>query len=711
MKRIITTTLSLCIFLLLGAQSKDTLFNKQLDDVVVTANRSERNKGNIAVPVTLVSQKQIFQTGSLRLQNILEEQTGLAVVNSPLSTSLNGYPNPFGQGIQLLGLDPAYTSILLDGEPLVGRNAGILKLGRLATGNIRQVEIVKGPSSSLYGSEAMAGVINILTEYPQKENISVQLHGASNETYGMSGSYGNKFANTVVQAFANYYSSNGYDLDPNLYGKTVDPYRNYSLQAKLISEISPRDKFTLSVRNFHERQNNNYEIIYQGNLSVVKGHTDENDLSAFAQWLHKPAEKTKWYLRTFFNTYSNNAFVNLDKTDIRFDETTFKQYIVKPEIQFEKNKDHSRYVAGLGVNIEMIDASRYAGKKDLHTFYAFTQKEWYFNQKKWTLIAGGRIDKRTDFDLRVSPHIAVAYQPDEHWKWTASAGLGFKAPDFRHMYLSFNNAQIGYSLIGANVLSDELFKLQQQGLIADSIDLNPYRAIKNLNPETSFGIHTGLKYQGKYLQADIGIFRNDVNDLIDNYLLPVTKTNGGNIYSYRNIRRIYTQGIEFNAATNILHPFRVSIGYQFLESADKDVLDEIKAGKLYSRDPVTYDVTLLKRKNYGGLFNRSKHSGNIKLEYDDEKHGWNAYIRMVYRGRFGYTDINGNGVADIDAEYVKSFWIGNISASKNLHHGVTIQAGVENLLGYTNAAILPQYAGRLFFVNLNCNLGNLISKK
>jgi outer membrane receptor for ferrienterochelin and colicins len=118
--------------------SQDSIFNKEKDlsEVVVAANRSERKLGNVAVPVQLVSQKTILQTGSLRLQDILQEQTGLVIVNSTLGSALNGYPNPFGQGVQMLGLDPAYTLILLDGEPLIGRNGGILKLGRLSTGNI-----------------------------------------------------------------------------------------------------------------------------------------------------------------------------------------------------------------------------------------------------------------------------------------------------------------------------------------------------------------------------------------------------------------------------------------------------------------------------------------------------------------------------------------------------------------------------------------------
>ena len=170
---------------------KDTLDGSS-ETVVVTANRSERKMGNVAVPVILIGKKTISQTGSLRIQDILQEQTGIVIVNSALGTSLNGYPNPFGQGVQMLGLDPAYTAILLDGEPLVGRNAGILKLGRLATGNIKQVEIVKGPSSSLYGSEAMAGVINILTDMPAKENMGVQLHHATNNTWGGTLSYANR---------------------------------------------------------------------------------------------------------------------------------------------------------------------------------------------------------------------------------------------------------------------------------------------------------------------------------------------------------------------------------------------------------------------------------------------------------------------------------------------------------------------------------------
>jgi outer membrane receptor for ferrienterochelin and colicins len=510
---------------------KDTLYGTA-EEIVVTANRSERKMSNVAVPTQLISKKTIRQTGSLKLQDILQEQTGLVVVNSALGTSLNGYPNPFGQGIQMLGMDPAYTAILLDGEPLVGRNAGILKMGRLATGNIRQIEIVKGPSSSLYGSEAMAGVINILTETPQTQNLDLQLHQASNQTWGGTISYSNRFRKTGVQFFLNRYSSEGYDLDPNLYGKTVDPFRDWNGQIKLTHEFSRKLQLLVSLRNYDSKQDNNYQIFWQGQPAIAKGYTTEQDLSAFVQlrWLLKDGDRL--YIRNFFDRYTNNSFVNLDKTNNRFDETSFDQSLFKPEIQFERTRlGKSQYVAGVGAGLESIDASRYAGLQKLSTLYAFTQKEWYLHHQQMTIIAGARLDKRTDFDLHLSPRLAFAYQPNSQWKFTASVGGGFKAPDFRHMYLDFYNAQIGYSLLGSKTLATELQRLQQLGQLQAGANINPYLNTTDLKPETSYGFHIGAKYTNGKFTGEAGLFRNDIDNLIDVYALPFTRSNGLPVYS------------------------------------------------------------------------------------------------------------------------------------------------------------------------------------
>lgn len=687
----------------------DTLQGKE-EQVVVTASRSERKLSRVTLPVQLISKQDIYKTGSLKLQDILQEQMGIALANVPLGTALNGYPNPFGQGIQMLGLDPAYNLILLDGEPLIGRNAGILKLGRITTGNIKQIEIVKGPSSCLYGSEALAGVINILTDIPQRENIWGQLHKASNGIWGSTISYENKFKNTRAQGFLNYYRGSGYDLDPNVYGKTVDPFRDISGQLKIIQNLSKKDKICISVRNYNEKINNNYIINWQGQSSIVKGPTEENDFTTFVQWQHISTEQAKWSFRTFYNRYQNKSLVNLEKTGERFDETTFDEYIIKPEIQFESsNNDNFKYVFGSGVNSEMINSSRYAGRRYLNTTYLFTQEEFYFAQNKWALIAGGRLDKRNDYNLRLSPRISIAYIPSSKWKFSASVGSGFKAPDFRHMYLSFFNSQIGYSLIGASDLYDQLKKLQQQGQIDTSVNLAGYSQGNNLLPETSVGAYINLKYNAKKWHGEIGFFRNDVNNLIDRFTLPFTKKNGGNIFSYHNISKIFTQGIEGSISTEMLYPFIVSLGYQFLSTGDKSIIQDIEQGKVFSRDPYTFETKQLTRSDYGGLFNRSRHSGNIKIAYEGPK-GFGGFVRFIYRGRMGFADLNGNNIPDIDQEYVPAFWLCNISLQKNIKDKLQVQAGIENFLNYTNRSQLPQYPGRTFFININYNISKILSK-
>ena len=140
------------------------------DTLFVTANKSERQIKNISVPISIINGKNIIQSGNTRLSDVLREQTGITLTSG------------FGAGVQLQGLNPDYTIILIDGEPLIGRTAGVLDLNRIAVGNIKKIEIVKGPSSSLYGSEAMAGVINIITTTPKKSEFDMSARYGSFNT-------------------------------------------------------------------------------------------------------------------------------------------------------------------------------------------------------------------------------------------------------------------------------------------------------------------------------------------------------------------------------------------------------------------------------------------------------------------------------------------------------------------------------------------------
>jgi outer membrane receptor for ferrienterochelin and colicins len=107
------------------AQRRDTLKKdivniKQLKEVVVTGTRTPKSLQQVPIPITRLTADEIKKKGLARLNEVLAEQTGMTVLD-----------DPHGQGIQIQGFDPAYTMVLIDGLPLIGRNTGILELSRI----------------------------------------------------------------------------------------------------------------------------------------------------------------------------------------------------------------------------------------------------------------------------------------------------------------------------------------------------------------------------------------------------------------------------------------------------------------------------------------------------------------------------------------------------------------------------------------------------
>lgn len=691
----------------------DTSFNKlkTIEEVIVTTTRTEKSIGDIPVPIQVISKKFIQQTGSQKLIDILQQQTGLVLADNPLGQSLQGYPNPFGSGIQMQGLDPAYTLILMDGEPLTGRNAGILNLGRIAIGNIQQVEIIKGPATSLYGSDALAGVINIITEKPKGNATSFQINQASNNTWGFTANQTFKKNKTALQLFANRYSSSGYDLDKSIFGKTADPFHNYSFAAKFFYDLNTKTQWQSSARLFTQKQVNNY-LVYTGSQPAeVDGNSKETDWGFNNQLFHQFSKKVKFISRLYITGYQNNAEVFLQSSKQLFDKSYMKQLLVKPEIQVEVGEKRNRkLIAGMGYNYETIEANRYPEKKNFNAFYLFAQKEWLLNNQL-NITVGGRLDKHSLYNLQFNPKLAMGYKATPNLTLTGSIGTGFKAPDFRQQFLFFTNSLVGYTLLGANELSNGLLHLQQQGQIDQSVNITPFLGDHILSPETSVGINLGGRYNlHNRTNFTVNLFRNDINNLIDRYNLPFTKTNGQAIFSYVNINKVFTQGFDLNINHTINKNFNIIAGYQYLDAKDKDVLEKIKNAQIVKRDPVTYTSSYVTKTEYGGLFNRSKHTANLQFFYTEKETGWGANIRANYRGRFGFSDINGDNILDDDREYVNGYALVNTAICKSFKKGIEIQIGAENLLNHKDRDRLPNLPGRTYLININMNMQQLFSK-
>jgi outer membrane receptor for ferrienterochelin and colicins len=708
-QKILYTLIILTLFFNASAQISTDSTEKLLDEIVVTATRTENKVSNIPLPIQVISEKNIKMAGSQKLIDILQMQSGLVIANNPLGTALQGYPNPFGDGIQMQGLDPAYTLILVNGEPLVGRNAGIINLGRIAIGNIKQIEIIRGPATCLYGSDALAGVINVITEEPRNNSLNLQTHYASNNTLGLTAAATIKNKKTSLELFGNRYSSDGYDLDKNIYGKTIDPFIDYSANAKFIYQINDKNKFTLSGRFFTEKQFNNYLIFPQSQPEVVKGTTVETDESLYGRFDHKIISGINYTASVYATSYSNNAAVYVTKNDSLYEKIELTEFLLRPEIQVNVGKNRaSLFVAGAGYNFETINSSRYSSLKELSAWYAFVQKQFQLKDKI-NIITGARFDKNSLYPAQFSPKIAIAYKVKPNFILKGSIGAGFKAPDFRQQFLNFSNSLIGYTLLGAKEVGNGLKALQQSGQIDPDIDINPYLKEIDLSPEKSIGINAGLDYTiSSRAVWKVNFFRNDISNLIETYNLPFNKTNNQSIYSYMNLDKVFTEGVETNFTYNFNKNFSVAAGYQYLIAKDKKVVQQIKEGKIYKRDPQTNVTSLVTKNEYKGLFNRSRNTANLRLQYNNIKYKASAFITTKYRGKYGFSGLNnfydGNAILNDSREFVKGFFLLNTTFSKEFGKRWEAQAGIENLLNYKNKLLMPNIFGRTYFINVNFKL-------
>lgn len=663
---------------------------RELNTVVTTATRSERELENLPVPVTVIPAEQIRSMGSLRLNDVLAEQTGLAIVND------------HGTGVQVQGFNPEYTLILVDGEPIIGRTAGTLELNRIAVGNIEQVEIVKGPASSLYGSEALAGVVNIITKKPRGSNVMVSTRYGTNSTADMAvnGNYEGK--KTGVYAFINRYSTGGYDLTKESIGNTVEPFVNTTFTSRLTFSPAMTTKISLSGRYFMETQDMRVNTGTSAQPAVVTGNGDVKDWNINFQATHRFSNKFKATLRSYSTGYRTFSVMRYQDNGATYDESFFEQTFYRPEFQAEYFFN-TRHIITMGVGRiwESVEATRYTDKKSFASNYYYFQHEWMPYQKL-NITAGGRYDAHSAYRAQFSPKLSLEYKAVNWLSLRASAGVGFKAPDFRQLYLNFTNAVAGYSVFGSHEVAEGIRRLQEEGQISDVLmDLS---AFSELNAENSVAYNIGFRLNpSSVLSSIVNFFHNDIQDLLQTQAV-ARKTNGQSVFSYFNLKEVSTRGVETDLSYTAVKYCTFSFGYQYLVAKDKSVVNQLRKGEVYARDPQTQATFRVSEKDYGGLFNRSRHTVNAKLFYQHPAKGWSGSVRTIYRGRYGFGDRNNNTILDTDSEYVDGYITMNLSVARSIRNVVTIQAGCDNLFNYTDPDFITALPGRLIWGSLSVTL-------
>ncbi|MFP4093146.1 MAG: TonB-dependent receptor [Cyclobacteriaceae bacterium] len=665
--------------------------SKALEDVVVTATRTARSVEEVPLPVQVVDKEQIERIGSLRLDEVLQEQTGLQMISD------------HGSGLQMQGLSSDYILVLIDGEPVIGRTAGTVDLTRLTVNNIERIEIIRGPSSSLYGSEAMAGVVNIITkgnDIGWQGSFGTQYRSFNTLDAQMEAGYRND--RLSVRMFANRLGSDGYDLTPESVSQTVAPYEAFTLGPKLSYKISNKLQLNITSRFYQESSEDQLDLRLDGVSTRMNSFNQRSDWNVLPILEFRPNDRHKLQIRQYFSGYETLSELNITEGNELYDRSTFDQTFQRSEAQYDWYQSDKHIVtAGLGYLGEQVEATRYDDVNQFTSSYAFAQYQWQPSQQ-WNVVAGGRFDVHSAYANRLSPKLAIGYHPNKWFNVRASFGGGYKAPDFRQLLLAFTNPVAGYSVFGSSVVQEKFAELEAQGQI-DRVFIDP-STVEEIRAESSLAYNLGFDIKPKEsLHWQVNLFYNDIQDLIET--APIArKTNGQNIFSYFNFSEVITQGVETQLDYDPFPAWAFSVGYQYLDSRDQQAYEQIQNGEVFGRDASNRTVTIT-TEDYGGLFNRSRHSGNAKVFYTNTRHQFDVNLRSIYRGRWGLGDFNGNSVLDADNEYADGYWLFNLAARKHFGEWLSLEAGVNNLFGQATINE-PALAGRIFFAGLQFNFSN-----
>ena len=603
----------------------------EMGEIVITGTKTERLLKDAPVTTEVITRNEIEATGAENIGEALEHHVGIVV-----------HRDAHGDGVQLQGLASDYVLILLDGEPQVGRIAGKLDLARIPVENVQRIEIVKGASSALFGSAAMGGVINVITRRATSP-FAVQLTNNLEEhnTIDSRGTveFKRDKLNALMTLAANH--RNPIDLDETDPSTTIDGYRNFTQSARAEYQLTRRAKLLFSGQYFAQAQ----EGVSENGGVVFDRLGDIDNFSATVGTAYRPGSGSKLTGKIYATRYRDESTVIDRGTALTASSNITIQDLIKGEVQFDTALGaKNQLTVGVELILENLESQRITGgEKDVATESLFFQNE-FRPTRNLALVVGGRIDHHSEFGGHFSPKLSGLYRATGDFTVRASYGQGFRAPDFKDLYLDFSNPTSGYQVLG-----------------------NP-----QLQPESSNSWNLGLEYRfGSVLLGRLHAYRNNLKNLIEAERVG-TSALGGSKFQYFNVSEAFTEGIEVELATRSVSGFSAAIGYAYLNGEDKET-----------------GLTLL---------NRSKHSGNLKLNYANEELGFNLDLRGRYASRWGFYD-DGDKVLE-DEEYAPSNWMWNIRGSKQILDWLKASVGVNNIFDFKIPTFYT-FAGRSFYGGLS----------
>lgn len=449
-KKYITLLLSAFVFTNVFSQTDTGTVSKQLREVIVTGQYKPQSLKNSVYQVRVINNDRIRLSGATNIQQVLTNQIGFRFSNdNTLGTT----------DVQLLGMSGRNVKILLDGVPLIDRGDTRESLGQVDINTIERIEIVEGPMSVSYGSDALAGVINIITKTPGKNKFSVnakaQEETAGNEYYPFSyqgvhtQSIGLSWQknNWSVMLGGNHNDHDGFGGDAFGRAKTWRPkeqwmgngrigYSNKTIKLYyrmdgLHEEISARgpmninsymalDQYYISKRFSHQLQNQ-WRINNRLQLASIVSYTDYN-------------RRTKT-LRKNFVTGVTEPGTDPGQQDV----STFSSFVFRNTLSYQLSSKVSLQ-PGIDINHEKASGERIKGTPVINDYAFFVSSEIKLNDKI-NIRPGLRFIKNSVYDAPPAiPSINTKFALSKTIDLRAAYAYGFRSPALRELYFNFIDA-------------------------------------------------------------------------------------------------------------------------------------------------------------------------------------------------------------------------------------------------------------------------------
>lgn len=517
-----------------------------LNEVVVSANRNETNRREASVVVGVVSPKIFAATNSVCIADGLNFQPGLRVENNCNNCG-------FTQ-VRINGLEGPYSQILIDSRPIFSALSGVYGLEQIPVNMIERVEVVRGGGSALYGSNAIAGTINIITKEALNNSFTAgynyeRIGGtASDNAINLNSSMVSDDNKAGMYLYGSYRNRLPYDHNDDGFSE-VTKLLNHTMGMRSYYRLSSQSKLTLEYHNIHEfRRGGNDFHLQPHQTDITEQVEHETNGGGIAYNWYSPDAKQKLNVYTSLQQVLRQSYYGAGQNPDAYGNTdnltsvTGAQYVynfqnllfmpseltVGSEYQYDDLHDR---MPGYGRDIKQT--TRVAG--------FFLQNEW--KNKDMNILLGGRLDKHNLLDKAVfSPRVTLKYNFTPDLNWRGSYAAGFRAPQ----------------------AFEEDLHLDAAGGVMKLIEI-----ADDLRPEYSHSLSTSLDYYFKLGNTEVNLlaegFYTRINDI---FILTETglSPNGHIIVERQNGSGGQVSGINFEGKIAPSTRLQLQFGYTLQQS-------------------------------------------------------------------------------------------------------------------------------------------------